>query len=220
MIKAKPHIIQFIIAVCGVFACVFGIRLFNQYLLMSFPLATRMVLMIVIQWSLFLVPGILMLTQKERFGDFGFTKKNMPQQILIGIVLAVLMSGVLTVLPILLGLKDMVGSTSYTQAWQFIYQFFFAIFGVALTEELVFRGYLFHNLLKIKNSRWFAIIISSVIFGLFHIFSGNLIQIFTTAVIGFIYCMAREKIKGCSILSLIVAHGLYDAMIVLWVAFL
>lgn len=220
MVKTRQHVFLFIIAVCGVFACLFGLRMFNQYLLMGFPLAARMILMIITQWSLFLVPGILMLVKKEKLADLGFTKKRIPQQILIGIVIALLMSGVLTVLPILLGFRDMVGSTSYTKAWQFVFEFFYTVLGVALAEELVFRGYLFNNLLKIKNSRWFAIAISSVIFGLFHIFNGNPIQVLTTAVIGFIYCMFREKVKGCSLLSLIIAHGLYDAMIVLWVAFL
>jgi len=74
--------------------------------------------------------------------------------------------------------------------------------------------------LAIKNSKWFAIIISSLLFGLFHIFNGNIIQIFVTAFIGFLYCVFREKIKGCTLLSLIIAHGVYDAMIVLWVSIL
>jgi hypothetical protein len=130
------------------------------------------------------------------------------------------MSLVLTVLPIILGFKDMVGSITYTQVWKFVYQFIYAIFGVALAEELIFRGYIFKKLLEIKNARWFAIIISSVLFGLFHIFNGSIIQVFMTAFIGFLYCIFREKIKGCTLLSLIIAHGVYDATIVLWVSIL
>lgn len=220
MSKTTRAFLHVLIAVCGVFACLFALRMFNQHLLMSFPLPARMVLTIVTQWPLFLVPGILMLVEKEKLSGLGFTAKNLPRQILIGIVIALAMSAVLTVLPILLGFKDMVGSTSFTKPWQFAYEFAYTIFGVALAEELVFRGYLFHKLLDIKNARWFAILVSSVLFGLFHIFSGNLIQVLMTAVIGLIYCLCREKIKGCSLLSLIIAHGLYDAMIVLWVALL
>lgn len=130
------------------------------------------------------------------------------------------MSAILTVLPILLGFKSFVGSTSYTHAWQFAYQFVYAIFGVALADELVFRGYLLHKLHEIKNSRWFAIIISSILFGVLHIFNGNLIQVIITAIMGLLYCIFKVKFKGCTLLSLIIAHGLYDAMIVLWVAFL
>lgn len=220
MLQKKQLPLQIVIAVCGVFAALFGLRMFNQYLLMGFPLVARMVLMFMTQWSLFLVPGILMLVQKEKFIDFGITKNKISKQILYGIVLALLMSAVLTVLPILLGFKDMVGSTNFTHAWQFAYQFAYDIFGVALVEELIFRGYLFNKLFAIKNSKWFAILISSGLFGLFHIFSGNVIQVFLTAVIGFIYCIFREKVKGSTIISLIIAHGMYDAMIVLWVALL
>ena len=138
----------------------------------------------------------------------------------MGAVIALAMSAVFTVLPIMLGFKDMVGATSYTKAWQFIYQFGYAILGVALAEELIFRGYIFYKLLKIKDSKWFAIIISSLIFGLFHIFGGSIIQMVMTALLGVIYCVLRERIKHCTTLSLIIAHGMYDALIVLWVAVL
>lgn len=216
VIKSKSSMIQLVIAVFGVFVAVFGLSMFNQHLLMSFPLPLRMVLMIVTQWLLFLVPAILMIVNKEKLSGIGFKKEKILSQIGIGVLLAVSMSLVLTVLPIMFGFKDMVGSTTYTQVYQFIY----AILGVALAEELVFRGYIFHKLLAIKNSKWFAIIISSLMFGLFHIFNGNIIQIFVTAFIGFLYCIFREKIKGCTLLSLIIAHGVYDAMIVLWVSIL
>ncbi|WP_312643843.1 type II CAAX endopeptidase family protein [Hydrogenoanaerobacterium sp.] len=220
MSKVKKFVLQFTIAVCGVFVVLFGLTMFNRYLLRTFSLPWRMVLMIVTQWLFFLAPGILMLREKESIHDLGFTKEKILKQILIGVLLALVMSVILTVLPILLGFKDFVGSTSYTQSWQFAYEFVYAIFGVALAEELVFRGYLFHKLLEIKNSRWFAITISSMLFGLFHIFSGNLMQIIMTAIIAFLYCIFREKVKDCTLLSLITAHGLYDALLVLWVAYL
>ena len=215
-----PNTVQLAIALCGAFAGLFALVMFNQHLLMAFPKPARMLLMILTQWLPFLIPGLLMLLQKERIRDFGFTTKNIPRQIAIGILLELVMTAILTVLPILMGLKDMVGSTSYTHVWQFVYQYVYTLLGVAFAEELLFRGYLFHKLLEIKESRWFAIIVSSILFGLFHIFSGNPIQIIMTALMGFIYCMLREKIKGCTLLSLIVIHGLHDATIVLCVALL
>lgn len=218
--QSKSTVVQLLIAVLGTFVSVFGLFMFNQHLLMSFPLPLRMILMIVTQWLLFLVPAILMITNKEKLSNIGFKKEKILSQISIGVLLAFAMSLVLTVFPIMLGFKDMVGNISYTQAWKFVYQFIYAIFGVALAEELIFRGYMFKKLLEIKNSKWFAIIISSVLFGLFHLFNGNIIQVFTTAFIGFLYCIFREKIKGCTLLSLIIVHGVYDAMIVLWVSIL
>lgn len=220
MSKSSHSIIQLIIAIIGVYITLFGIVMFNRYLLMQFPLGVRMVLMIVIQWSIMLVPAILITINKSKLRDFGMKTENISHQTLIGVILALLMSLVLTVVPILCGFKELVGSTSYSQPWQFAYQFVYATIGVALAEEFVFRGYIFHKLLEIKDSRWFAMIVSSILFGLFHIFNGNLIQIFMTAIIGFLYCVFREKIRSCTLLSLVIAHGLYDAMIVLWVALL
>jgi membrane protease YdiL (CAAX protease family) len=218
--KRISSLIQLLIAVAGVYLTVFGLRLFNQYLLMSFLLPVRIVLMIVTQWTLMIVPGILMLVNKEKPADLGFRKEKLLRQIGIGALLAAAMSLVFTVLPIALGFKDMVGGTSYKYAWQFTFEFFYCILGVALAEEIIFRGYIFRKLLEIKSSRWLAILVSSVLFGLFHVFGGNWIQVLMTSVIGLIYCIFREKIKSCTLLSLIIAHGVYDALIVLWAGIL
>lgn len=218
--KSKLTIVRLLIAIFGSFVTVFGLFMFNKYLLMSFSLPLRMILIITTQWLLLLVPGVLMIVSKENLCDLGFRKEKILLQIGIGVLLALSMSLVFTVLPIMLGFKDMVGNTTYTQIWKFVYQFIYAIFGVALAEELVFRGYIFHKLLEIKDNKWFAIIISSVLFGLFHIFNGNIIQVFMSAFLGLILCLFREKIKECTLISLIIAHGVYDAMIVLWVSIL
>ncbi|MGI6528400.1 MAG: CPBP family intramembrane glutamic endopeptidase [Clostridia bacterium] len=218
--KNKLPVIQLIIAVISAFIAVFGLSMFNQYLLMSFSLPIRMVLMIVTQWLMLIGPGVLMFVNKEKLTDIGFRKDKILVQIGIGIILAIAMSLVLTVVPILLGFKDMVGSIKYTETWKFVYQFIYAITGVALAEEIVFRGYIFSKLLEIKNQRWFAIIVSSLLFGLFHIFNGNIVQVIMTSFLGVLFCLFREKIKGCTLLSLIIAHGSYNAMIVLWVSVL
>ena len=220
MRSSKKNLLLLAVAVAGAFAALFGLVMFNIHLLNSFTLSLHMILVIVTQWSLFLVPGVLMLVNKESFKIFGFTGKRLLKQILIGIGIAAAMSAVLTVLPILLEARYMVGSTDYTQAWQFAFEFAYTILGVALAEELLFRGYIFHKLLDIKNNKTFAIIISSALFGLFHVFTGAPLQILMTALIGAFYCLCREKIKDCTILSLIVAHGVYDALIVLWVGIL
>lgn len=216
MRRNKQALIQLSIAILGVFTVLFCLVQFNQYILMDIPLYGRIAILIPMQWLLFLVPGLLMLIWRERLHDLGFTSENLGRQVLIGIGLALITSGVLTVIPILLGFKSMVGSTNYTQAWQFAYEFVYAVLGVALAEELIFRGYIFKKLLEIHANRWFAIIISSLLFGLFHIFSGNILQMVLTALIGFLYCLFREKIKDCTLLSLIILHGIYDALIILW----
>lgn len=214
--KTKP-ITQLVAAVIGIFLAVFCLKLFQSNLLMQLALPARMILLIVTQWLLFLPPGIVMLFDKEHFHDIGFAKERIFKQILVGLMLALGMSAVLTVLPILFGFKEFVGSTSYTKPWQFAYEFVYTIFGVALAEELVFRGWMFHKLLEIRHSRRFAIILSSVLFGLLHIFNGDPLQVLMTALLGVLFCLFREKIPSCTLLSLMITHGCYNALITLWV---
>jgi len=220
MQKIRRDFLFLIISIFGSFATLYGIVLFNAHLLMTFDMSIRMFLVIVVYWSLLIIPMILMAVNKEHIKDLGFTTKKLFKQIVIGIIIAVSMSAILTVIPILLGFGDIIGSKNYTQAWQFIHDFIFSIFSIALVEEFLFRGYIFHKLLKIKNNRMFAIILSSVFFGFFHIFTGLSVQILTTAIIGFFFCICREKIKDCTILSLIIAHGLYNGLITLWIGIL
>lgn len=216
----KSNMIQLVIAVAGVFAALFAVIMFNRYLLMELPLYARMVLLFVLQWLPAIAPVIIMLTVKDKLSGFGFYINKAAAQVLTGFVIAAVMSALLTVIPIMLGMKDWVGSYTYTEPWKFIYELFLCVFGVALAEEFIFRGFVFHKLLKLKDSKPLAIIVSSALFGLFHIFGGNLLQVIMTALMGAFFCLCREKIRYCSTLSLIVAHGVYDALIVLWTSVL
>ncbi len=209
-----------IFAVLLEFCVLFGMVQFQQNILMSLPLAVRAVLMIVLQWTLLIVPVIFMHLSKITLSDIGFSKANLHIQVLTGVILGIAMSFVFTIVPILSGYKDMVGSRSYTQVWQFCYEFVYMILGVALVEEFFFRGFIFKLLLDIKNSKWFAITLSSLIFGISHIFIGNFIQLFSTTLLGIFFCLCREKIRHCSILSLIIAHGIHNALITLFVSIL
>mgnify|MGYP001521839081 CR=1 FL=1 len=80
-------------------------------------------------------------------------------------------------------------------------------------EEFVFRGFIFEKIKRVAGKDIIAVIISSVFFGVFHFFSGNLVQMVMTACIGAFFCFCRLKIKNCSTLSLIIGHGVYDALI-------
>lgn len=176
--------------------------------------------MVVLQWLLLIVPIAFMKQCKISLSDIGFTKDKIGTQICTGVMLGMAMSLAFTVLPILSGYKDMVGSTSYTQAWQFFHQFVYMIFGVALVEEVFYRGFVLGRLMDVSHSKWVAILISSIIFGVSHILSGNMLQVITTSVLGVFFCIFRDKIKHCTTLSLIIAHGLYNALITLFVAIL
>lgn len=216
----KQDALQLAIAIMGIFALLFAVILFNRYVLMGLPLAIRAVLLILLQWVPAIVPIAMIVTAKDHLTDLGFARGRMASQIGIGLAIAAAMSLLLTVIPILAGLKDWVGQTFYTQPWQFAFEFVYRILGVAFAEELIFRGFIYSRLLKMGDSVLFAILVSSALFGLFHIFGGNIVQVIMTAFIGVFWCLCREKIKNCTTLSLIIAHGVYDALIVLWCAVL
>lgn len=212
---------QLSLAVVGAFAALTCLVLFNNLLFPGLPLGARIPLSIITQWVLLLAPGLIMLKNKERLSAIGLSFRGpLGKEIFSGLLIALAFSCVFTLLPILLGLRDFVGTAYYTKGWQFAYQFVYMIFGVALAEEVLFRGYIFHKLLQIKNSRLFAILISSLLFGLFHIFSFSLLQIFSTTLLGILFCLCREKFPHCSLISLVLAHGVYNALISLWLALL
>ena len=210
-------IIQMVIAIIGVVGGLLGVNAFNQYVLMSLPLVVRMVLMIVTYWPIALVPFCIVLFNKDKWSDYGFSKEKIGYQVLIGLCIALCMSFVFTVIPHLAGKSDWVNNQhQYQYMWQFIYDFVYFIFAIALVEEFVFRGFFYKKLETLFGSAVGAIIGSSVLFGLCHFLGGNIVQILGTGIIGAIFCICRVKIKNCTLLSVIIAHGVNDALITVW----
>lgn len=187
---------------------------FQLNFLMSFPISARIVITFLLQWFFLIMPIIGIKKKWYTLADYGFSKDNIVKQILIGLVLGLIFVFFTCFLPILAGLREWVGSQTVGEAWMFIYYFFYIFFAVALVEEILFRGFLFNVLYDMRSSKWFAIIVSSVIFGFFHILQGSIIQVIVTTFIGLIFCLAREKIKDCTTLSLIVFHGVNNFMII------
>ena len=218
----KKEWLGLIIGFLGIMAGCFLVRLFNQYVLMLIPLVPRMITMIVSYWLVALAAIILYFIHKDKLTDYGFSKDNLFAQIFIGIGLGLGMSLILTLLPHLFGFSGFVDNGyRYKYVWQFIFEFAYCIAAVGAAEEFGFRGFIYARLKKITNGKEFiTVIVSSVLFGLFHVFAGNVIQIFMTTLIGILFCVLRLKIKKCSTLSLIICHGVYDAMITVWASLL
>lgn len=215
--KKSKELFSIVVAVLGSFLSAYGVITFNQSILASLPLGMRMLAAIVGYWFIALVPILVMVITKDRLRDYGFTSDKTSRQVVIGLTIGILMSVILTLIPHLLGLASYLDSgKNYQYLWQFIFELIYCLFGVALTEEFIFRGLLYKKIKSIGKSDVIAVAASSLFFGFFHIFSGNLIQVFLTTVIGAFYCICRIKIKNCSTLSLIIAHGIYDALITLW----
>ena len=218
MNKKKESILLAVTYLGAMLGCL-GVNLFNSYLMMALPPGVRMPCMIINYWLIALVPIIVMILCKDKLKDYGFKREGIGKQILVGIAAGLGMSAVLTLIPHLAGFGDFVDNcTGYRFLWQFVFEFLYCIVSVGAVEEYVFRGIVYEKLKRIGESDRIAIIASSVLFGLFHIFKGNIFQVIVTAVLGIIFCLLRSKIRNCTTLSLILAHGVYDAMITVWSA--
>ncbi len=213
----KKEWICLIVGFLGAMLGVYAVIVFNGFVLMSLPLGLRMVSGIVVYWLIALIPIIAMLVNRDRLTDYGFYKDKIGFQMIAGIFIGLAMSIVLTLIPHLLGLGAYVDNGKrYQYLWQFIYEFGYCILAVGVVEEFVFRGLIYAKIKSISQKDAAAVIGSSVLFGLFHILGGNIIQVIGTALIGAFFCFCRLKIKNCSILSLIIGHGIYDALITVW----
>lgn len=215
-INKKRELSDIVLGLLGTLLALYGLTVFNQHTLMTLSLGVRMMAMILTYWLVAIVPIIIMLIRKENLFDYGFTKDNICQQILVGILVGIAFSVVLTLIPHILKLGNLVDSGKrYTHLWQFAYEFLYCIFAVGLVEEFLFRGFFYAKIKRISNDTT-ALFSSSVLFGLFHLFVGNVFQMVITIFLGAVWCLCRNKIKYCSTLSLVIAHGIYDALITVW----
>lgn len=209
--------VSLIVGFFGSMLGLYGVIAFDQFIQMSLPLGLRMVSMLLVYWLIALIPIVVMHINKDRFVDYGFSKSKLGLQTIVGILIGIAMSFILTLLFHILGFGKYVDSGKrYKYLWQFIYEFFYCIFAVGFAEEFIFRGFIYEKINRISQKDMIAIIGSSVLFGAFHLFGGNFIQMLMTACIGAFFCFCRLKVKNCSTLSLIIGHGVYDALITVW----
>ncbi len=214
--SSRTELLLLFAAVIGVFGGVVTVNLFIRNAFNGLPVPVKMPLAFVIQWVLMLVPAMIMILRDESFEEFLPPKEKPGMQILAGLGIAAVFSVVLTLVPHLAGFGSWVeGGYFYTELWMYIYYFFQCVFAIGLTEELIFRGYFYARIERIFGETA-ATAGSSVLFGLFHLMTGNIAQMFITGLIGAAWCICRKKIPNCTLLSLIIAHGVYDFMIMVW----
>ena len=78
-------------------------------------------------------------------------------------------------------------------------------------EEFVFRVYLQDMFVSFfKKQKWIGVVVSSFLFGLWHMINGNVIQVLFTFGIGLVFGFAKYKIKDCGYIGVSFGHGLYD----------
>lgn len=131
-------------------------------------------------------------------------------QYLIGVIIALSLSLIIGVIPALFG-SSLVGNHMDFSWFNLIYYFLFYLFIIGPVEELVFRVYIQDSFINyFKNHKWIGVIITSFLFGLWHLINGSIIQVLFTFGIGLVFGFTKYKIKNCSYLSVALGHGLYD----------
>lgn len=100
--------------------------------------------------------------------------------------------------------------------WDILWCFLYYAVIVAVTEEYVFRIFFQGELTRILGrAGWLAPLICAVLFALAHIPQGYKENVYIAFGAGLILGYARYFIKGYSFVSLVLAHGMYDFLIVM-----
>lgn len=148
------------------------------------------------------------------------TKNRLWLQISIGVGLAAVLCFAVGIIPILCGTSFIGSHRDMSIGRIFIVAIQDMLF-VGVGEEIVFRGYIQNQFtIWIKKCKWISPLIAAVLFGFWHLINGNLIQVLFTTVIGCIFGYSKYFIQNCSLLSVIIAHGLYDFSLVLLTCFM
>jgi len=146
----------------------------------------------------------------------GFKKEHIAKQLLIAIIIfAITISFI--VIPLLCGAnKSDLLSFKARNPIIMIYYVIKSLIFVGVGEELVWRGYFYERINRIANSGTWAVVTSSILFGLWHYPNGqNIMQVLMVTALGLIYGFARLKVKDCSTLATGIAHGMHDAAIII-----
>jgi membrane protease YdiL (CAAX protease family) len=107
-------------------------------------------------------------------------------------------------------IHDMIGTGTNNIGTQVV----FLILVVGPVEEIIFRGYIYH-ILKEMTNKWVAGVLSSLLFGAWHLVNGNIFQGIITSLIGFVFVLNLILNKKANLWSVVIAHGVYDAMLLI-----
>lgn len=163
-----------------------------------------------------IIPFIAGKITDNHLGPLIFKKEDILKQLAAGLYVFSISAMVLTAVSLMVGdYKYFLIGPKQTDILLIIYNIFFYILFVGTGEEILFRGYFMQRIEAVSGSKKISVVISAVIFGLWHFPGGNnFIQVFITACLGAFYGISLYKVKDCSVLSLIIAHGLYNIYII------
>lgn len=210
----RKILIQIIIGIVGILVTLIGWKIIGGLVAEKLTQENFAILNSFASVSLITVPLLIMLLGKDDLADYGITRHQLSKQLKVGVSIALCMSCVLALLPMLLGAKHLVyGGEGYQSIESALGGFVYFLLVVGLVEEFVFRGFLYGKLKEICQSDIAPIFISSVLFGVLHFSGWNFMQVIMASAIGAVYCWCMENVPNCSLLSVIIAHGMYDWLI-------
>lgn len=94
--------------------------------------------------------------------------------------------------------------------WYFFYYFIF----VALVEEFIYRVYIQGELtVLLGKAKWLAPFLAALVFSFAHTVQGTGEQVIFTFFMGLVLGYAKYFIKDCTLISVVIAHGLYDYLL-------
>jgi membrane protease YdiL (CAAX protease family) len=152
------------------------------------------------------------LIEKKPVAGLGFQKDNVFKQIIIGLSIAAALALIIGVFPILIG-SNLAGNKPSSASGAVVSIVLDIVF-IGTFEELIFRGFIQTRLKELIKYKWACVLIAAALFGLWHIINGAWFQVLFTFAIGCVFGFCREYLKNCSLLSVIIAHGVYDALLV------
>lgn len=192
----------------------YGVILFQRNVMAGFPQALRLALRFPLAWLVALPAIAILLLRRDRLVTLRPAKRELPAQLITGVVLGILLSAAVHGLLYLLnalGIITFTPAKSELRLFDTLYKLAYFLIAIGASEEFIFRCFFYEKLKRVFNTELAAVLGSALVFALFHIINGsgifNLALIF---MIGIVFAVSRLKLKSCTLLSLIVMHGVYD----------
>lgn len=196
------------------------VSLFNQNVLGNLSSILRLPCMMILYWFIALILGIVMKLSGDKLNSYGFTGNRLYQVLLLPLSCHFFF----TFLPHIIGMGNYVDNgRRYRYFWQYLFEFAYCIVSVSAVEEFVFRGVIYYKIKKIGGREWIGM-------------DRNRLLLRTVWSVPYLpgqsdpncydrssrhcFCLLRLKIRGFTTLSLILAHGIYDALISVWASIL
>jgi len=131
---------------------------------------------LILQFSTFITVIVIVylfrkFVDKKSIKSMGFAFKNKGPDLVAGFIMALFIIGGGTLILYSLGYLEF--SSFHLNLQTFLLTFILFIL-VSFQEEILFRGYILNNLLTTRMNKYIALLLSAILFALFHAFNANL----------------------------------------------